>query len=349
MSNFSTELVLRDEIARLQQLVLEKDALLVERQQMVSYERPQAIKRHTEGSIIQDLVIPQFVGASEYCFLAGVSRGWRVQQLKLSFAAAAAKKRRTSDKLRTCYRAALASAARLQWASDSGLDRAVFDALTALQLVNLVQKVAEDANAQAGVLSWMREHGNRWSESICVEAARAGDLRTLIWARGQNCTWWLGQVLNNAAKRGRLNVLQWLHSNSERRWTKAEQARMLYNAGFCSDLAAAKWLQANGAAWPDSFYTDTAVWPVATVRWALANGCGWGRWDCRDAAAVYCDVNGVEQRANPLYDWAHRHGCPCTCADYFSDVPEYDDGWSTGSDGGDSSVSSSTYSTYSSP
>jgi hypothetical protein len=157
---------MRDEIARLQQLVLEKDALLSKQQQTAPDERSQMFgSRPTQESIILELVIPQFVGASEYCFLAGVSRGWRAQQLRLSFAEVA-KKRRTTDKLRTSHRTALTSAARLQLAVDSGLTLAVFHALTALQLFNLVQKAAVDARAQAGMLALAREHGNRWSENI---------------------------------------------------------------------------------------------------------------------------------------------------------------------------------------
>jgi hypothetical protein len=274
MQNFSDFELSSTEPKSLRFIVLEKDALLMTQQQIAPAEHSQAFGRPTQESIILELVIPQFVGAIEYCFLAGVSRGWRAQQLRLSFAEAV-KKGRTTDKLRTCHRTALKSAARLQLAIDSGLTFVVFQALTALQLVNLVQSVAVDVSAQAGVLALAREHGNRWSENICAEAARAGDLRALMWAREQNyCTWWLGQLLNSAAKGGHLNVLQWLHSNSERRWTRAEQARMLFAAGQCSDSAAAKWLRANGAAWPQSFYTGKTMWPVATVQWALANGCG---------------------------------------------------------------------------
>jgi hypothetical protein len=136
MSDCSSELSLRNEIARLQQLVLEKDVLLFKQQQILPAEHLQ----------IMDLVLPQFVGASEYCFLAGVSRGWRAQQLRLSFAEAV-KKGHATDKLRTSHRAALTTAIRLQWALDSGLTLAAFHALTALQLVNLVQSVAVDANA----------------------------------------------------------------------------------------------------------------------------------------------------------------------------------------------------------
>jgi hypothetical protein len=127
MVDCSSELNLRDEIARLQQLVQEKDALLAQQQQhKPSNQRSSTYGYQAQKSIILNLVIPQFVGASEYCFLAGVSRGWRAQQLRLSFAEAV-KKGRTTDKLRTFLRAALTTAARLRWAFDSGLTAAVFD------------------------------------------------------------------------------------------------------------------------------------------------------------------------------------------------------------------------------
>jgi hypothetical protein len=222
MSNFSTEVNSHDEIAR-QQLVLEKEALLAQQQQRATRSNRQAYSRQTQESIILELVIPQFVGASEYCFLAGVSRGWRAQQLGLSFVEARSE-RRTKDKLRTAYRAAFTTAARLQWALDSKLSVfAVRDDLSALQLVNLVQEVAVDARAEVLVLNRAQAAGSRWRESICAEAARAGDLRTLLWAREQSCVWTLGEILDSAAQGGHMNVLLWLHSNSERPWTNDER------------------------------------------------------------------------------------------------------------------------------
>jgi hypothetical protein len=162
MSNHSTERGLRDENARLQQLVQEQDALLVQQQQAAATKR-KTYARHTQESIILDLVVPQFVGASEYCFLAGVSRGWRAQQLKLSFAQARSIER-TTDKLRTAYRAALTTVSRLAWAFDSGLTvAAIRDDLTALQLVNLVQKVAVNASTRDNVLNWACFCGIRWN------------------------------------------------------------------------------------------------------------------------------------------------------------------------------------------
>jgi hypothetical protein len=66
-----------------------------------------------------------------------------------------------------------------------------------------VPQVAVDASAQAEVLSWLREHGIKWNESICAEAAYAGDLDALIWAREQKyCTWRLEDVLEDATEGG---------------------------------------------------------------------------------------------------------------------------------------------------
>jgi hypothetical protein len=166
-------------------------------------------------------------------------------------------------------------------------------------------------------------------QSICAEAARAGDLETLTWARVPHCAWLLDEVLNIAAQGGHMHVLQWLHCNSERPWTHDEQARMLSAAGMCSDLTAAKWLQANGAAWPDCFsdvWPDTSSgepnpWPVATVQWALVSGCSWGHWECEaiDTQPFYNSETDLQRRTRELFDWAHDNGCPCRCGESFSD------------------------------
>jgi hypothetical protein len=328
--SFSGEPSLRDEIARLQPLVEEKDALLVQQQQQqqqqqrkTSTQRPLTYGHQTQESVILDLVIPRFVGSSEYCFLAGVSRGWRAQQLKLNFAGARSINR-TTDKLRTSLRAVLTTAARLQWAFDNGLTAAVFDSIvTPLQVVKLVQEVVADATVQTEVLLSARVHGCKSCDSICADAARAGDLHTLMWVRERNCTWVLDEVLYSAAEGGHTSVLQWLHSNSERPWTAEEQSRMLFAAGHCSDLTAAKWLRANGAAWPGSFYDpwldraydESFVWPAATVQWALDSGCKWGEWDCDvlEPETPHANETETERRMRELFEWAHLNNCPCTC------------------------------------
>jgi hypothetical protein len=56
-----------------------------------------------------------------------------------------------------------------------------------------------------------------------------------------------------------MNVLLWLHSNSERPWTDDEKNRILSAAGQGSDLTAAKWLRDSGAEWPNRFYN---LWPL---------------------------------------------------------------------------------------
>jgi hypothetical protein len=65
MSKSGAELSLRDEIARLQQVVQAQHALLVQQQQAAAPRRNrQPDGHHTHESIILNLVIPQFVGAS---------------------------------------------------------------------------------------------------------------------------------------------------------------------------------------------------------------------------------------------------------------------------------------------
>jgi hypothetical protein len=187
-----------------------------------------------------------------------------------------------------------------------------------------------DATAQTEMLLSVREHGCKSCNSICADAARAGELPTLMWARERNCAWALDQVLYSAAEGGHTHVLQWLQGNSERSWTAEEQTRMLFAAGHCSNLTAAKWLRAIGAEWPGNFYDpwldraydESFVWPVATVQWAPDSGCDWGEWDCEviEPETPHVNETETEHRMRELFDWAHLYGCPCTCSGFHFEV-----------------------------
>jgi hypothetical protein len=58
-------------------------------------------------------------------------------------------------------------------------------------------------------------------------------------------------------------------------------------------------------------------WTPAAVEWALQQDSGWLQWDCKDFHALPFKE---PPRAAELFDWAHAHGCPCTC----DDLPDSD-------------------------
>jgi hypothetical protein len=102
---------------------------------------------------------------------------------------------------------------------------------------------------------------------------------------------------------------------------------MLIRASWGDNLAAAKWLKAQGAGWPATFaghYTIAVAnasrneiirqcWGLSTVQWAVASGSGWLNWRCQDYIADVLKYRDAHRNATAMLPWAHANGCPCTC------------------------------------
>jgi hypothetical protein len=127
-------------------------------------------------------------------------------------------------------------------------------------------------------------------------------------------------VLTDASKGGSVAMLEWL-ATVTKVWSQHIMAKMLAAAASCDKLGAAKWLRANGAAWPNAFasirvgyFDDPAeCWSLSAVQWAIAAGSGWLNWKCDNYAADKYDMECEKEQATDVLRWAHANGCPCTC------------------------------------
>jgi hypothetical protein len=153
-------------------------------------------------------------------------------------------------------------------------------------------------------------------------AARYRKLPLLQWSRANSCPWREPAMLGNASVGGSVLLLEWLLTVTAP-WPAYFKTGMLDRAGWNNHLAAAKWLEAQGAEWPLKFIGQAAsrrvttakqrCWTLPAVQWAIASGSGWLDWRCQDYAAGSYVCEKSRQNAADLLKWAHANGCPCTC------------------------------------
>jgi hypothetical protein len=255
-----------------------------------------------------------YVGRGDHLFVAGVSRRWRGRYLQYCA------DRSTPEhdlKFVTRYRGAIISESRLQHAKHRGLRIADID-VTQQKYATLICRYSLEPQQ---VLTVLRLHGLPWNTVICRTAAFYGKLDLLQWLHSNDCPWVLAAVLSNACRNAHMATLQWLATVTEP-WSDSTKSEMLKSAASCNHLALAKWVKAKGAAWPKNFssnYTsETAItskqsWSVSAVQWALASGSGWLSWKCEDYAADKYHRAYDKRQARAVLKWAHANGCPCTC------------------------------------
>jgi hypothetical protein len=108
-----------------------------------------------------------------------------------------------------------------------------------------------------------------------ADAARAGDMAALQYARSSGLRWSDADVGVAAAQSGSLEVLNRLADTLSLEWTAADLTAMLFRAGVHDRRAAAVWLLNRGAVWPDRSFKDTGSWtqwPRSFEAWAKRQG-----------------------------------------------------------------------------
>ncbi|CAB9528076.1 ankyrin repeat protein [Seminavis robusta] len=91
------------------------------------------------------------------------------------------------------------------------------------------------------ILKWARENGCPWDWRTCRRAAGYGHLEVLKWARENGCPW-DDYTCSQAAKTGHLEILKWARENGCP-WNE----RTCYNAANGGHLEVLKWARENGA------------------------------------------------------------------------------------------------------
>jgi hypothetical protein len=160
--------------------------------------------------------------------------------------------------------------------------------------------------AKAGhleILQWARANGCPWNEETCAGAARCGHLEVLQWARANGCPW-DEDTYADAAFGGHLEVLQWARANGCP-WDKETCA----GAASGGHLEVLQWARANGCPWDKETCAGAASGGhLEVLQWARANGCPWDKSTC-SRAALWGNFE--------ILQWTRVNGCPWdegTCA-----------------------------------
>jgi hypothetical protein len=110
--------------------------------------------------------------------------------------------------------------------------------------------------------------------AACEKAALHGHASTLRWLYEHGCPCHAYSLQTAAAKGGSVAVLKLLQPWRSTAFTPHNLTHMLNIAGACNQLAAAKWLRAQGAERPEQLYWhDAQQWSEDAVAWARAEGC----------------------------------------------------------------------------
>eukprot|EP00953_Heterococcus_sp_UTEX-ZZ885_P002665 1956-Heterococcus_DN1.PRE.5 len=259
-----------------------------------------------------------FVGVGDYAYTAGVCRKWRGRYITLCHRHVSTLKKRVhfkTNKLRTTYKNAIVTAARLQLALKNSVKMADMETQSARFAHSVIQHSLEPI----AVLSLAKLHDLTWTSHLTNMAVRYNKLELLQWLREHGCSCNPMQICHSAALLGNVEMLQWL-STVTGPWSKAVKDHMMWFAGVSNRLKAVKWLYSEGAALPSSFHQTIRVrdelvnsmWPPRIVSFAVATTGSWGEWKCEKFAPKHYP-NDMKRYVGYMFVWAHKHGCPCTC------------------------------------
>jgi hypothetical protein len=121
-----------------------------------------------------------------------------------------------------------------------------------------------------------------WNIETCMFAARFKQQHALKWLREHGCPCIDAPVRTAAAHGGSVDVMAYMLEEPEQQQLTAAVRtvllkEMLAVAGANQQLAAAQWLRAQGADWPDvlqyTFDDEPQQWSGAVLAWARAEGC----------------------------------------------------------------------------
>jgi hypothetical protein len=119
--------------------------------------------------------------------------------------------------------------------------------------------------------AYMHAEGCPWSGAACYQTAMNGHGSTLRWLHEHGCPCMLDVIYLPAAQGGSVDAMKFLQQQGIV-YTAVMLREMLNVAGAYSKLAAAKWLRAQGAEWPQVLEYGQP-WTGDTLLWARAEGC----------------------------------------------------------------------------
>jgi hypothetical protein len=209
---------------------------------------------------------------------------------------------------------------------------------------------AAAASGNIDLLAWLHVHHylpDDYTYAVCVGAAEAGQLNSMKYLFGRGLAWDSANYMTLAAKRGHVDVVQFLHSkgcsfydegidsglhaarggsvavlaltqaSNPVQFAAGDSLRnMLYCCMRLHHLAAAQWLREQRAPWPDKLwfqddYDDLDTHAIQT--------CGLEMLQWAVAAGCPYGTDWPFGTCNELrvcgytaeVDWMHANGCPC--------------------------------------
>jgi hypothetical protein len=117
----------------------------------------------------------------------------------------------------------------------------------------------------------------RW-ECTAGNVIRRGHYQILLKLLEYGFTWTddYREITLLAAEGGSVQILELLRARMQpAAWSAAQLTEMLQVAGAYNNVAAAKWLRAQGAAWPAETVYNNLTWKSAPAvyAWAIQEGC----------------------------------------------------------------------------
>ena len=179
-------------------------------------------------------------------------------------------------------------------------DRFDFDAFPHMTLFNIDLRVVDLLdNDEAMSLPYERVVGllGETANDVCSYAAMRGSVRLLKWTRVNKTADWSASTCSNAAGKGHLSTLQYLHEN-----------RCPWDRHTCSSAAdnghlpVLKYLHENGCPWNSKTCSYAAIGGhLPVLKYLHENGCPWDSCTCYNAAGF---------GHLPALQYSHENGCP---------------------------------------
>jgi hypothetical protein len=139
-----------------------------------------------------------------------------------------------------------------------------------------VSAIAAD-RGDLNMLKWMTEQGLTISWDAQTYAARQGHLDVLQFLHDNSNM--DSVAYEGAASGGNIVIMEWLHANNIRPRSSAISSGLLYG-----QLAAVEYLRSIGTKWHRTNCIYAALHSAETLEWALDQGAPWNENACVDAA-----------------------------------------------------------------
>jgi hypothetical protein len=184
-----------------------------------------------------------------------------------------------------------------------------------------------DTSAEQGQFQTVRllhEQGCPLDVYVCEAAARHGERAFLQWSHERGAAFGETEIARAAGEAGshQLDMLIYLQSMIRPELWSGAADEALAVAGQHGHLQSVIWLRERaGAAWPAMLWGYSYWSDFGCVQWAIEHGASWGS---EPEPGTCCTLR--DKLTPQLFEFAHRHSCPCDCEVTDCMIVLWDDG-----------------------